>query len=211
MIINPLKSLGNVDIFIHTYSCTRSFDLVRSREKNVILDPQKLIDVIKPIKYIIEDQSIFDTSYVLNDYKTCKDPFGNNYQSVQNYIRSMHSLDECYKLAASTNDYDICVVVRPDLLYMDAIKLDEVCNCIHANYIYTPDFHQFGGLNDRFAFGRFDTMKVYCTRQKEYMQYSKSKSLHSESFLKHVLRNENNKFTHMYARRVRFNGVIIDK
>ena len=76
--------------------------------------------------------------------------------------------------------------------------------------IYTPSWHKFGGLNDRFSFCSFDSYKIYGNRFNETLEYSKNKKLHSETFL-HDLLNKNNlilKDTSLRALRIRANNMI---
>ncbi|MGB5983766.1 MAG: hypothetical protein WBG37_00560 [Desulfobacterales bacterium] len=82
---------------------------------------------------------------------------------VQGYLQQLYGLKMCHnlmrKFQRENNIYYDCVIrCRPDLNFLSPIpdprRLD-------GDYLYVPDFHQFDGVNDRFAMGGSAQMAVY--------------------------------------------------
>jgi hypothetical protein len=43
---------------------------------------------------------------------------------------------------------------------------------LNLNYLYLPDFHQFDGLNDRFAIGNEANMTIYLNKFDHFHEYA---------------------------------------
>ena len=85
---------------------------------------------------------------------------------VQSYLQQLYGLKMCHMLMRDYQNktgvvYDCVIRCRPDLYFLspipDPARLDR-------DYLYLPDFHQFDGVNDRFAVGGADHMAVYLTK-----------------------------------------------
>ena len=80
--------------------------------------------------------------------------------------------------------------------YQEMYKNDE---------IYVPAFHDSStSYNDRFAFGSKKSMAKYCTRYDHMKEYAAKQQLHSETFLKYVIKTA--KKTNIKFNRIRANG-----
>ena len=55
--------------------------------------------------------------------------------------------------------YDVYVRIRPDIKFNGRVNFDDF-DCT-GNNIYIPDGNDYGGVNDQFAFGSYEVMKVY--------------------------------------------------
>ena len=195
------------DIYVHTYSFKTSVTFQRARESNIRIDHKPLINTLNPTRYQVDDDDDITERLNLPQYRSKPDIFHDNYQSVNNYVKGLYSLKQAYLL--SGGGYPVYLVVRPDLQYTAPLSIDELRDCFHdRNVIYTPSFDMWGGFNDRFAFGGCDIMKTYCNRLDGFLEYSKVKYAHSESYLKHVLKTT--KHTKMVCKRIRHNGMCVD-
>ena len=76
--------------------------------------------------------------------------------------------------------------------------------------MHAADFHHWGGLNDRFAFGGVEAMDVYCNRTQEIMKYALTHQVHAESLLGYVVKNAglDVHYTSLVFERVRSHGYI---
>ncbi|DBA72335.1 TPA: hypothetical protein ACH3X2_010576 [Trebouxia sp. C0005] len=86
---------------------------------------------------------------------------------------------------ASDNKYDIVCYLRTNLWFFNLLAISELSTAQqHKDHLYTPDFHMWGGLNDRLAFGVPQVMSIYGNRLDMAKSYAKEHPLHSETFLK---------------------------
>lgn len=206
-IFNVLKK-NNIkyDIYLHTYNLEK-LTLKRSGEKNCILDVNEW-KLLNPIKYKIDNQNDFDKSYDYDSIKKYGDTWRTNFQNVYNLIRQLNSLKELYKLFEDEKKYDCYILLRPDLFYHDKLDLN-IINKVNNN-IVTPKWQRWGGLNDRFCFGKKNTIKIYCNRINECLNYCShyNTSINSEKLLLFCIKKNNITpiFTKMRASRIRANG-----
>ena len=97
--------------------------------------------------------------------------------------------------------------MRPDLKYINKLNIDIIKN-IKDNSFYTPNWSKFGGLNDRLCIGKKEAILKFGNRQDEALKYSKTNKLHSERFLKNIMKNFKIININLKARRVRANGIV---
>lgn len=81
---------------------------------------------------------------------------------VQVVLRQLWSLQGAWDLMrADKYAPDYVIRLRPDCYFHNDIEpLEEIA----PRAIYVPTFHNFHGLNDRFALGDYDAMQAYCNR-----------------------------------------------
>jgi hypothetical protein len=196
-VIEPLRNMGcNVRIYVHTYKINGIYTNRWAREGATTIDEQ-LYKLLTPDVYQIDSQDEFDTTYNLKEYTTHGDPWKNNFCSMQNLIRYLNSQNQLVHLIDSDmkeNGYtfDAVFLMRPDAKYNSAITTEIVqkASCLKANELLIPDFNHWGGVNDRMAIGKWETIKVYGTRITDALEYSKKNRLHSETFLKDYLNSK---------------------
>jgi hypothetical protein len=125
---------------------------------------------------------------------------------LEERIRALYSLKCVWKLIEN-KEYDGVMVVRPDALFLNELNIQDLLNAIHNDDIYVPSFHDSStAYNDRFAFGSKKSMATYCTRYDHMKEYASKKQLHSETFLKYVIKSA--KKTNIRFNRIRANGII---
>ena len=203
------------DIYMHTYNL-EVINNDRSNEYNCKLDTEEY-KLLKPNHLSITNQNKFDETVDIKDYIDHGDPWEKQekveYTSLKNLLRQFNSLNIVTNLWIDKKiNYKCIIYLRPDLQYLTPLNL-EVIQFIFTKdkpIIFTPNWCEYGGKNDRFAIGTPSAMKIYGTRLKHARNFSKIRTLHSEQFLKNILKRGKviMKPLNMKAVRVRANGSI---
>jgi hypothetical protein len=167
--------------------------------------------LLNPTKHIIEDGDKIKESIDFTKYRTHGDPWFNNYESLNNLILGLHSLNQVTQLWKNNNikygtKYDAILYLRPDVLYYKPLKL-EYFYPMEENSILLPDFEQWP-VNDRLAIGPPDVMKIYGERFIGAYDYSLTNQLHTETYLNYILEKNkiNIKKFHYNFSRIKING-----
>ena len=177
------------DVFLHTYDL-KYLTNKRSNEFHCSLDINEW-KLLNPISYSITNQDIFDKQYDWKVLKKQGDFWKDGFCSTRNAIRQLNSLKEVTKLWKDKPRYDFYLYLRPDLQYVNTIQVRDILNHIHTpKIIFIPSWgNHMGGLNDRIAYGSYETMQIYGNRI-DYIPYhytrkrgSMKKPYHSERFL----------------------------
>lgn len=108
--------------------------------------------------------------------------------------------------------YDRVGLFRMDVLYTGPIDI------MSAGDAIVPDFLKSGGMNDRMFFGLFEYARVWATGRfglvGTYLNYLHKRNepieLHSESFMKFLMRGINVKEENICFKRVRATGEIMN-
>lgn len=212
-IFDVFKS-NNVDyrIFMHTYTLHDKYNNPRSGEKDITLDNEEY-KCINPDYVILDNQEQVKSSINFLQYRTHKDPWHNNYVTMDNFILAMYSKKRLLKLFQDNDDesYTHFLMIRPDVKYLNNFDIKWLTN-IKDNQIYVPDFGIFGcygGFNDRMAL--VCSKKVFVLYNSVFdmmLEYSKKTDLHSESINRFNMNYNNIKtvFIPFYFNRVRATG-----
>jgi hypothetical protein len=132
--------------------------------------------LLKPNKYIEEDQILIDTKIQKYLHNVC--------DKYVNAIRAIYSVKCVTELWENDTEYDLYLYLRPDLLYTNEIDISHILENINKeNVLFTPNWHKWGGLNDRIYFGKKDVMTKIGKRIDLIPTILKTK-YHSEQFLK---------------------------
>lgn len=177
----------DIDFYTHTYNLD-----VTTNSRNGEKDDKINIDEIHHINlkdYMIENPEEYDKTKDLKYYyKNGNPPSWVIPTSMQFFLRQLNSIKQVWNLVEKSNiRYDLILYSRMDVLYINKLNLD--VNNVEDN-IYTPQFHKWGGLNDRFALGKYNIMKIYANRfdyDKEFLDNTKNK-FHAETFLNYVMK-----------------------
>ncbi|CUG92680.1 membrane-associated protein, putative [Bodo saltans] len=238
-IIAPLNEIGNVEIFLHTYR-EESFSNPRNKESSAI-DQRGAIKMIRkalsprPLRVQIDDsleahRYFGPTLWYLRHGGAWKQ---HSLLSTHFYLRQQYSLlratdmwtgvnysslqDSAARLPSIASRYSCVVYVRPDLLFDSPLPRDAlrtVCRLPNEGHrdVVIP-FVEFGGWNDRSAFGTPEGMALYGLRGMRLRAFTEAKQIpHAESYLARFL-CENNVTVHLApwtARRIRANGHLAD-
>ena len=215
-IIDVLKNNNiEVDIFLHTYKLTTNYINKRTKEKKNFNDiDNEEYKLLNPDYKQIDIQEQIINNLNLKQYRTHRDPWKTNYNSVDNYILGCYSKKQLVNLITkSKNHYDYVIFLRPDCLYEKKIDINFFKKVNNTTMCF-PDFHLYGKykVNDRFSICNMNNYQIYGNIFDSLLLLSKQMPLHSETILGLIIKNNNIKIEKINFRfkRVRCNGNIID-
>lgn len=214
-----------VDVFVHTYDL-RITTNPRNSELQCALDPMEVF-AATPVKWRIDTQDIIDAQLKPLFETLCAhgDAWSNEFISLRNALRQYHSIDCAHSLMEAHvhtekggRPYEMIIASRMDMLYVDDLDVEALMQGTPGlNDIYLPDFHEFGGVNDRFAIGGPDAMRAYCSARLEWTTAfckARARPMHSESFLAWRLERSDDRVCvrkmRFRLRRIRANGRVQD-
>ena len=190
-ILNVLTD-ANIEyhIFMHTYHLNE-YKNERNNEIAITVnnDEYKLLN---PDFIQIHDHMETKQQLNLTSYRSHKDPWNTNYQTMDNFILAMYSKSLLTNMIQDTNiTYDSVIYLRPDVKYMDKLNIQHLQYVTDTN-ICIPNFHIFGdyAFNDRFCICNMNTYKLYGNVFDKLLPLSKSMSLHSETIYGKLMREE---------------------
>jgi hypothetical protein len=205
-------------VFLHTHNVTRVFN-PRAKEFHVRIDPS-VYHLLHPDEAIIEDPmdwSKASSQELLATLLKHGDPWGEKeHISLKNLVGQLNSLQKLSALwMPQSKKYDAVIYLRSDVWFFNQLNVSQVLAAAAETtrpVIWTPKFHTFGGLNDRFAFGNTAAMKIYGNRLLYAKDFSQQRPLHSETFLAHVMNvtNVTRHTTDIVFTRVRGDGLVVE-
>jgi hypothetical protein len=144
------KCVEHYENIIESIGKEHSLEFYLSSDNSLDASLNEFIQTYHPIAYTNKK---IQHNYNLNKYPK-------KYETnVPNMI--LHFINKCrvFQLIEYTNrNYDIILSLRIDLVFSNPIIFP---NKIVQNTIYIPIEHDYGGINDRLAYGDFTTMKKY--------------------------------------------------
>lgn len=200
-------------LFLHTYNLTSQTN-PRSNEKDapILSDSWKWL---RPTAFLVEDANVVEASFerYISPILQHGDPWEEDHHtSLRNLLKQLHSLEGVTRLWQAANaTFDVVMYLRFDVWYFNQIEVGELRVASAQNVLFTPAFHRFGGLNDRFAFGPPSIMAQFGLRVSKMLEYVKLKPLHSETFLYDVMKSDSTTelaFTSLIFARVRATGQL---
>ena len=215
-IFQPLQAAGiTYTLFLHTYALYRPYENPRAGEEKLQLK-NTLWKLFKPDHSIVEDQDAVDATLTFEDYRkkgnAWKQEDGQGFQTLDNHIRALWSLQQVTRLWVPTKDkYDAVLYIRPDVKFYSSLHPSWI-QSLTPNTVLVPNFHLIEGVNDRFAIGHPSAMKHYGMRFYQAKEYSTILALHSERFLSWSLaiNRINVAYVPIKFRRIRANGVVCE-
>jgi hypothetical protein len=182
------------DIFSHTYNQTDFRNPRNDVERACKIDPTSLQNNLSlPNSNVHYDSpATADQLHNIQNLARHGDPWPNNpLLSILYFTRQLYSLKQVTQLwTPATHKYRFVLYLRPDMLFLSPLDLPQNAPALNAATISTPDWHQYGGLNDRLAYGVPAAMAAYGTRGDSLKSYVDSgKMPHAETFLKHFLQS----------------------
>ena len=207
------KNNIDYDVFLHTYFLN-NYSNKRAKETIITDIDNNEYKLLNPKYFNQDDQDKIKKKIQLELYRTKKDPWNTDYESVNFFILGCYSRSILTEMIEKTNiNYDYILFVRPDCLYLDKLDISKL-NLINNNTILISNFHLFGKykINDRFAITNNSTYKIYGKVFKELLELSKNHELHSETIIGLILNNnkiKNIKINFNFSR-IRINGKTSD-
>jgi hypothetical protein len=134
----------------------------------------------------------------------------------KNMLHQLHSLRRLRDIIRGSElKFDIYILLRPDLEYIDKIKAKDFLPILKNEVdIITPNWETWEGLNDRIAICNEQASSVYLSRSELLNDFCrKSGFIHSEKFLFDVVQGSELRVaeTKMRAVRVRANGKTLQE
>lgn len=160
------------DVFIHTWKKSKFLDTAKSKNLHTHLNLHnannaridEIKKIFKPKKIMVEKQiSSFqgDNWYDLLNIQSTNSPL-NTTSMFYSILQSYNIMEEYAKI--NKINYDIVIRARFDIIFHSEKNSSIIFpfNDIDKNTVLIPHNDDHGGVNDRFAFGDFQTMKIYC-------------------------------------------------
>ncbi|MGD9015959.1 MAG: hypothetical protein PVH30_01155 [Desulfobacterales bacterium] len=151
LVHNLLTPIGDYDLFLHTPEDEYSH----------------LAALLKPDSLLVEEDQPLEEGRLAHGIN-CLLKTG-----VQAYLQQLHGLKRCNGLrlaheAATGTRYDWVIRCRPDLMFESPIP---DLSRLDPGTVHVPDFHQFEGVNDRFAVGNPKNMTIYMSKCDDFHSY----------------------------------------
>ena len=191
-ILDPLL-LNDVEttLFLHTYNAT-SVTNRRSAEDAATMD-WTAYKLLHPHEWQVDDVAVvnklIDTD--LKAWLKHGDAWAGEtaeHTTLRNFLKQLYSLKQVTNMwIQEASRFDTVFYLRSDVWFfnqLDVAELDEAVQ--HPKRIYTPMFHQWGGLNDRLAFGSPESMAIYGNRLDAAMDFAQQEALHAEHLLLNI-------------------------
>jgi len=185
----------------------------RTGEKGVSVKPADAL-LLNADAYTLVRQNDEDIAEALAAAKLQPDLFNNDWISVRNTLHQLASLRRAWALSLnlSRGNFDYFLFLRPDLLYLDDIRLKDVVRRFRGSgNIALPAWHGWGGFNDRFAFADAEAARDYAERLTLVPEYCAKAAFHPERFLSYALEKAQRSVCELpvRARRARAHGAIL--
>lgn len=167
-LLEPLSREGEVEVFFHSWKTGPIFN-PRAGEYGVVSDPEEIALHLPEARGRTDDVDNFvkvinwEAVYKNNPMRHhCVDEASARV-AIRNAMLALHSLEMVFDefLAGTRSQADLVVVSRADLRFLGPLSIPEE---IPEWSVFLPLFHAWGGVNDRFAFGRPEAMEVYSRR-----------------------------------------------
>ena len=165
--------------------------------------PNSIINIEKDKRFLISRISKSQVYSVKNKYNQDLSKARRSYLLQLYGIYKSNYIKTQYENLNSMK-FDWVIRCRTDLkFYTPKIEL----NLFDNNFIFTPNFHQFEGINDRFFLGSSENMDTLSKLYK-YVRFNKVQGFNAESILKNYINSNNIEIKHFD---IKFNRVRNNK
>ncbi len=160
--------------------------------------------------YIVEkDPSIRKTKLKNNQFKSVKNKFKSLKEAKIAHMQQLYGIFKCNELkkeyeAKNNLVFDWVLRCRSDLMFYDSnLDLSKMNN----KYLYTPNFHNWSGINDRFIISSSENMDTFADLY-NYILQNEIDGFNAESIFKNYLDAKSIELREVNT--VRFNRVRAD-
>ena len=192
-VIDPLRRRGvDVDIYFHTYSIL-NVSSVRALETGVpIGGADELIELLGPRAWAVTSQDDFDKTMNISSYfrfpivphQRYKFRYYYPKSTIKNLLRQLNSIKSVTALLATprsrARDYAAVIMMRPDLLHLDEINVNDVLSVAGTRNVLVPYWHSYYGMNDRILIAAPNIAVDLGNRFAFAKIFAESEPLHSE-------------------------------
>ncbi len=210
-VLAPLRASGvPIRLYGH-FHLPPSIDNPRSGEVNLPADPHDSA-LLALDACLVEPQDDSLIAENLAEAKRFPDILADDYRSARNLCFQLRSLARLWDMmetdvaASAASDETWVAFLRPDLRYLDPFPWPALRAGIRDNAadLAVPPWHEWGGLNDRFAVAAPRAAAVYARRGvAPLIAMQARQGLHGESLLAHAVSAANLRVTPLSVRAVR--------
>ena len=166
-------------VFVHTYSSATPYRNARAGENASHI--QADYAALRPYQVQVEDLDEVKARIDLNAYRNQPDPWGTNYEAVDNFVLAMYSKNKVTEMIGTSGlDFATVIFVRPDVRYLADVP--PLLTLAGPDAWVIPSFQLYSNFNDRFCIASKGNYMVYGNVFPLLLRYSKMKRLHSETF-----------------------------
>ncbi len=196
-IYNVLSNNGyDFDVYMHLNKIDQIQGYRASGENNIPVDFSQY-KLLAPDYFSFDDQNLLCEQIDMTKYKIKRDPWRNQYKSVELFVLSMYSKHKVTQMLQKTSIvYDYVIFLRPDVLYVDPLPVqvfdtvnDSNC-CLPSFGTWTKHKHMCK-VNDRFSISVMKIAELIGSSYTTLHEYCENYECHSESFLSYNLHNNN--------------------
>lgn len=162
-----------------------------------------------------------DNSLIMENYRSCSSYplFGEmdeGSSTRKNLLFQLHSLKRLYEIANESfnlADFDVFLIIRPDLKYLDRIQYSDLSKILCGKKdLIVPFWQSCGGINDRFCITNMNGFRTYTDRVNLVESFCSRKGyMHAERLNYFSANTAQLRIDYMKTRacRVRAGGVIV--
>ncbi len=204
-------------VYLHTYNST-SVTNRRSAEDGATMD-WTAYTLLQPHEWQVDDAAAVSRELIdanLKAWLRHGDAWGGEtaeHTTLRNFLKQLYSLKQVTNMwLPEASRFDIVLYLRSDVWFFNQLSVPELDEAMqHPDRLYTPMFHQWGGLNDRLAFGTPAVMSVYGSRLDAALKFAQQEPVHAEHLLLDVATQAGLDITgqtHLLFERVRATGEL---
>jgi hypothetical protein len=173
-LISPLTQAGRVDVFYHSWDVLEIHN-PRAKESGILVDTAEVGHLLPEARGIFESQEEFDRSvkwerlFEKNPMRNCTGNEEEARATLMNFRRSLESQERAWEFfqKTKTRRYDVVVATRADLRFLDELETSDIessASHVGAGRVWLPNFHSWGGVNDRFVIGNEEGVGIWSNR-----------------------------------------------
>lgn len=226
-VIAPLERHGPVDVFFHSWEVAE-VNNPRGGEQGKVLDAAELVRWLPEAQGLFESQEEFDGTvewerlFRNNPMRQCCKSDDEARATLMNLRRALESQERAWRVfeARKTKRYDLVVATRADLRFLGQLGVGTLVSRQNLGgqerppSLWVPMFHPWGGVNDRFAIGNEEGVRIWSQRvafAEEWLEKAKGES--AEWLLMKWLEKKRVRvgFLDFTFQRVRANGRVAER
>lgn len=205
-IIHPLAELGEIKCFAHFFD-QKNIANYRSGEFGSLNQSEHKLLPLDELQLCPPNSNEVVALY--EGVKKFGAGWGEDYDTLKNLCHQLISLRTVTEMALHFSP-DICVFLRPDLMYHDDFS-EWAVKSLEAEYptAFVPEWQSHGGCNDRFCIAKGEAaIRAYGSRAHRALEYCQSheSALPAELLVEYALHEVSVEKIDLRATRIRFDG-----
>lgn len=212
-VVNPINEIAESEVLCHFYDLN---EIANIRTSEFAQQDARDAYLLKPDWIEFEEPNGCLVKWNFESIKKYGDITTDDFKTISNLIHQLHSLKKVSDEVLRRN-YDICIFVRPDLVYHDNFRAVILAAIgVTRPTVFLPEWQSWGGYNDRFAICvGSKAISSYGSRIKHALTFCERtmSPLFPEKLLKFSLQHDGIDVVHIKNRatRLRITGVYHDE